>query len=331
VRDSTRVCAYVVAGWLVAGVTAPASAGDSIPTFRGGVDLVALSVTVTDPKDKFVTGLDLSRFRVMEDGVPQDVTFFSSAEVPIDLTVLLDASASVRDRMPAIHAAATGFLGTLRPMDRGSVVAIKDHAEFLQALTGDRARLDEAVRQTTANGATALHDAIYLSLREFVRERALTGEVRRQAIVVLSDGADTSSLIEYDELMALVREAGVSIYTISLKPIGESLRAKESRRQFYSQADFTMKSLAQETGGRAFFPLEMRDLAGVYASIADELASQYSLGYVSTNTRHDGGYRRISVHVALPGSRTRTRLGYQAPGRSAMSTTGLAAPWLARR
>lgn len=330
-RDRIGVCTCVVTAWCLAGVGGAASAGRTVPTFRAGVDLVALSVTVTDPRDKFITGLDLSRFRVMEDGVPQNVSFFSSAEVPIDLTVLLDASASVRDRMPAIRAAATGFLRTLRPMDRGSVVAIKSHAAFLQPLTDDQARLDEAVRQTTSSGATALHDAIYLSLREFMRERALTGEVRRQAIVVLSDGEDTASLIGYDDLVALVRQAGVSIYTISMKPIGESLQARESRRRFYSQADFTMKSLAQETGGRAFFPLEMRELVGVYASIAEELASQYSLGYVSTNAQRDGGYRRISVQVALPGSRARTRLGYQAPGRSAALATGLAAPWVARR
>ncbi len=315
-RNRIGVCASLLTGWVVAGVVTPAVAGvEGIPTFRGGVDLVALNVTVTDPGEKYVMGLDASHFRVIEDGVPQDVSFFSSGQVPLDLTIILDASASVRDRMPAIHEAAIGFLGTLRPVDRGSIVAIKSNAVFLQALTNDQAELQQAVRSVTSSGATALYDAIYLSLRELVRQRSLTEEVRRQAMVVLSDGEDTSSLVGYDEVLELVRQSGVSIYTISMKPISEALKVRDNRKRFYSQADFTMKAFAQETGARSFFPLELRELNGVYANIAEELSNQYALGYISKNTRQDGAYRRILVQVALPGTRVRTRPGYLAPGR----------------
>ncbi len=310
------IFAFVVAAAATAALGKAVVAAGNIPTFRGGVDLVALNVTVLDPKDKFVGGLDASRFRVMEDGVPQELSFFSSGAVPIDLALLIDASASVREQMSAIHEAAIGFLKSLRPADRASVVAIKSRAMFLQDLTVDQGALQTAVRSTASSGSTALYDALYLTLHEFTRQRSQSEDVRRQAVIVLSDGEDTSSLIGFDDLLTLVRQSGVSIYTISMKPISDALRVRDLTSKYFGQADYVMRALASETGGRAFAPAQIRDLNGVYSNIAEELASQYSMAYVPKNNRQDGTYRHISVQVVVPGMRARTRLGYLAPGRS---------------
>ncbi len=317
------ICACVV---LAAATVAPGRsliAAGNVPSFRGGVDLVALNVTVLDPKDKFVSGLDESRFHVMEDGIPQELSFFSSGSVPIDLALLIDASASVREQMPSIHEAAIGFLKSLRPTDRASVVAIKSRPTFVQALTTDRPALEAAVRSTASSGSTALYDALYLTLREFTRERREAEEVRRQAIIVLSDGEDTSSLVGYDDLLAQIRQSGVSIYTISMKPISDAMRLHDYTSKTFGQAGYVMHALAQETGGRTFAPAQLRELNGVYANIADELASQYAMAYIPKNSRQDGSYRHITVQIAMEGVRARTRLGYLAPGR-AMQIAALA-------
>jgi Ca-activated chloride channel homolog len=150
-------------------------------------------------------------------------------------------------------------------------------------------------------------------LKELAKERRTNGEVRRQALVVLSDGDDTASLMSFDDVMELAKQSGISVYTITLKSKWASRQSivSTSSQRYFSQGDFSMKSLAQETGGRAFFPAEITELAGVYGLIAEELASQYALGYTSKNPKRDGGYRRVIVRVTdRPGMQTRTRSGY---------------------
>jgi VWFA-related protein len=169
----------------------------------------------------------------------------------------------------------------------------------------------EAILATAPRGGTALYNGTYLALKEMVKQRRDNSDVRRQAIVVLSDGVDTASLLAYDDVMELAKRSGIAIYTISLRSKFEVNRAARDGRRYFSQSEFSMKALAQETGARAFFPQDISELAGVYASIAEELATQYALGYTSKNPRVDGGYRRVIVQVtAKPGVRTRTRAGY---------------------
>ena len=282
-------------------------------TFRTGVDLVALNVVVTDAAEKFVSGLVSSDFAVFEDGVQQDVSFFGATSVPLDLAILLDTSASMSDKLKTAQQAAIGFVSTLREDDRVSIIDIKDATKVLFPMGDDLSAARTAILSTTARGGTALYNGTYLALKEMTKLRRSAGDVRRQAIVVLSDGDDTASHLSYDDVLGLAKESGIAIYTISLRSKTDVLRAAQAGRHYFSQSDFSMKALAQETGAKAYFPADISELSGVYASIAEELASQYALAYTSKNPKKDGGYRRVTVRVtAQPGVRTRTRNGYLA-------------------
>jgi Ca-activated chloride channel family protein len=281
-------------------------------TFRSGVDLVAFNVVVTDSADKFVTGLGQSDFAVFEDGVRQDVSFFGSSDVPLDLAILLDTSASMTNKLETAQKAAIGLVSTLRAADRVSVIDIKDATRILFPMSDDATGARSAILSTMPGGGTALYNGTYLALKEMTKLRRGNDEVRRQAIVVLSDGADTASLLSYDDVLELAKQSGIAIYTISLRSKSDLLRGRNGH-PYFSQSDFAMKSLAQETGARAYFPADVSELAGIYSSIAEELASQYALGYTSKNPRMDGRYRRVIVQVTVkPGVRTRTRNGYLA-------------------
>jgi Ca-activated chloride channel family protein len=285
--------------------------------FRSGTNLVSLNITVRDQSNKnFVNGLTQADFAIYEDGVRQQVQFFESRSVPIDLIVLLDTSSSMQDKIKEVHQAAIGFLSTLREGDRGAVVAFNDNVEIVKELTGDLASLEAAVRSTRAKGATSLHNALYIALKQFGKLARHNDEVRRQAIAVLSDGQDTSSLISFEDVLNVARKSGVSIYTIGLQSKYVSARlAASGQRRYFSDSEYSLKMLAAETGAQSFFPLDVRELKTVYASIAEELSSQYSLAYAPANPRADGRFRRIIVQIAShPELRPRTRTGYTAEG-----------------
>jgi Ca-activated chloride channel homolog len=278
------------------------------PSFRAGVDVVSLSVTVTDPSGRYVTGLTPEQFNVYEDGLRQDVAYFNGTNVPIALALLLDTSVSMTDKIATAQEAAVGFARRLRPQDLGELIAFSDRTDVIQRFTGDQAALERAVRRTVAAGSTSLYTAVYISLKELKKTRAATEqEIRRQAIVVFTDGEDTSSLVGFDELLDLARRSETAIYAIGLRS------PTESAARTYSAADFALRQLAQETGGRTFFPARIEDLGGVYGQIADELASQYVVGYVSKSTKRDGAWRRLTVRVNREGATARTRLGYFGP------------------
>jgi Ca-activated chloride channel homolog len=283
-------------------------------TFRSTVDLVALNVVVTDGDQKYVAGLSSSDFAVFEDGVQQDVSFFGASNVPLDLAILLDTSASMTGKMQLVQQAAIGFLETMREGDRATIVDIKDATKIMYPLGSDLEAAKKAILSTAPRGGTALYNGTYLTLKEMAKERRANGEVRRQALVVLSDGDDTASLVSYDDLMDLAKQSGIAIYTITMRSKYLVTQAASRGHSYFSQSEFGMKALAQETGARSFFPTALSELAGVYASIAEELATQYAIGYASKNPKLDGAYRRVIVRVAdKPGIRTRTRSGYTAP------------------
>jgi VWFA-related protein len=176
-----------------------------------------------------------------------------------------------------------------------------------QAFTGNQDELMAAIDSTTAGGSTSLHNAIYIALKELAKVRAVSeDDVRRQALVVFSDGEDTSSLVSFDEVLDLAKRSETSIYSIAL-------RGDDTQTKGFREAEYVMRTLAQQTGGQAFFPSRIEDLAGVYTQIADELASQYTIGYSSKNTRRDGAWRRIIVQVSRPNARPRAKTGYYAP------------------
>jgi len=277
------------------------------PSFRAGVDIVSLNVTVTDAAAHYITDLEGADFLVFEDGIKQNVTFFSRRQSPIALSLLLDSSASMEEHLPVLQTAATNFVHKLKSNDIAQVIDFDSRVEIRQGFTGNQAELDTAISQLAAGGSTSLHNAIYIALKELRKVRAVNEEdVRRQALIVFSDGEDTSSLVSFDEVLDLAKRSETSIYTIALR--GADVQAKGFR-----EAEFVMRTLAQETGGRAFFPSKIDDLNGVYTQIADELASQYTLGYTSANPRRDGAWRRVVVQVSRPNVTPRTKKGYYAP------------------
>ena len=304
---------------IAAALAVPICAQDPAPpqqsqpgtVFRSGASLVALNVTVSDGK-KLVPGLAQNDFSVYEDGVLQHVQFFEAHEVPIDLILLIDTSASMADKMEVVHDAAVGFLKTLRDSDRGAVVTFGDNVNISQQLTTDRPALEQAVRQAQPHGSTALNNALYVAMKQFARSAQQAGEIRRQAIAVLSDGEDTSSVISFDDVLAMARKSGINIYTICLQNKYSVARA-ESGRKYFSESDYSMKTLAQETGALSYFPQTVQELKGIYASISDELSNQYSIGYSPSNWRADGRFRRIVVRInAHPEFQPRARQGYTA-------------------
>ena len=157
-----------------------------------------------------------------------------------------------------------------------------------------------------------MYNAIYIALKDLKKAVATsTDEIRRQAIVVLSDGEDTSRLLRFEEVLALATRSETAIYAIGLRS-GES---STSASKGFKEAEFVLRQLSQETGGRAFFPSQATDLNGIYSQIADELSSQYTVGYTSKNPKRDGAWRRVVVRLGRAGTTARTKLGYFAPTR----------------
>jgi len=226
---------------------------------------------------------------------------------PIALAILLDTSASMNERLGTAQEAAVGFARRLRKEDAIEVIDFDSQVRILQSFTNDVAALEKAIRGTDVNGSTSLYNAIYISLKELKKAKAASAEeIRRQAIVVLSDGDDTSSLVPYEEVLDLAKRSETAIYAVGLRPAG-------AYRTEFKEAEFVLKQLAQETGGRAYFVQAASELPKIYEQISEELANQYSLAYSSKNPMRNGAWRRIVVRVAKPGLTARTRQGYYGP------------------
>jgi Ca-activated chloride channel family protein len=296
---------------LMAGVfdTRDLRAQSQRPSFRARIDLVSLSVTVTDPERQYVAGLSRDDFTVIENGVPQQLTFFARTGVPLALALLIDTSASMEKSMSAAQEAAIGFARQIGRADVATVIDFDSRVEVAQGFTSDVAVLEAAIRGTSAGGSTTLYNAVYIALKELAK---LTPQddpnaPRRRAIVVLSDGADTSSLVTFDEVLDLASRGDTVIYTIGLGA------PEPARPGNADEGQFVLRRLAQQTGGRAFFPQQIKELAGVYRDIREELSSQYSMAYESSVGIRDGQWRRIAVRVNRPSVVVRTRQGYYAP------------------
>ena len=284
--------------------------GPQGPSFRAGVDLVSLSVTVIDGTAHYVTDLQADDFNVFEDGVKQDVTFFNHTNLPIALAILLDTSASMENKLPTAQEAAVGFVRRLRPQDLAEIVDFDSRVVVLQNFTNAASELEQAIRRTSAGGSTSLYNSVYIALKDLKKVVARNvNEIRRQAIVLLTDGEDTSSLLPFEEVIDLAKRSETAIYTIGRR--GDEQPSGVTRG--FKEAEFVLRQFAQETGGRSFFPSQLADLAGAYGQISDELSSQYVVGYTSKNQRRDGAWRRVVVRVNRSSLTARTKQGYFAP------------------
>jgi len=279
------------------------------PSFRTGIDVVSLNVTVAEGQH-FVTNLEQADFNVYEDGVQQNITFFNKTNLPIALAVLLDTSASMDTKLPTAQEAAVGFAKRLRTQDLAEVIDFDNRVNVLQPFTNSAQELEQAIRRTSAGGSTSLYNAVYIALKDLKKAVAKNAEdIRRQAIIVLSDGEDTSSLLPFEEVLDLAKRSETAIYTIGLRD------QESGGTKLFKEAEFVLRQFSQETGGRSFFPNQLSDLANIYGQISEELSSQYTVGYSSKNPKRDGAWRRVVVRVNRPNVIARTKLGYFGPVR----------------
>jgi len=309
-RAGAHRSAIVAIAAAVALLTAGAGAQQ---VFRGGTDAVSLNVTVTDVRTHLVAGLEKEDFQVFEDNVPQDIDTFTREPQPIALSLVIDTSTSMEFKLPIAQDAAIGFVRRMTPKDTAQVIDFDSQAKTLIDFTSDQAMLEAAIRKTDFGGSTSLYNAVYTAITELKRVRQASGpDIRRQAIVLLSDGEDTSSIVTYEDVLDLAKRSEIVIYAIGLQ---EKVDKKTSSQQSrgWNEAQNVMRTLSMETGGKAYFPTEATQLPGIYGQIADELANQYTIGYYSKNTKRDGAWRKIFVKTTRPNMTARTKAGYFGP------------------
>ena len=279
-------------------------------TFGSSIEIINLTVTVTDAQGRLVPGLDRGAFAVYEDGVKQELTLFNKDRLPLSVVLLMDSSKSMEDKVGAAKAAAKRFVGTLVESDRARVVSFNNRIDVLQDFTNDKTALAAGIDRLEPAGATALHNAFYISIKDLQKEKQTGAGARRQAIILLSDGENTASIVTDEQVIELARQAEIAIYSIRLTTDFEG----DKGRAAFSQATHLLSVLARDTGGQAFFPAQIQELDSVYDRIAEEMRTQYSLGYVPTNQRRDGRYRRIVVRVpARDNVVLRYKVGYFGP------------------
>jgi VWFA-related protein len=309
----------VLSGWLAAqkpeaaSRPAPAQASSDLDKIRVRVELVNVLLTVTDKKNRLVLDLTKDDFQVFEDKTPQVVRYFSrETDLPLRIGILIDTSNSIRDRLRFEQEAAVDFLdASLRPgKDLAYVVAFDVEPQLVQDYTDNMEKLSDAIRNLRAGGVTSLYDAIYFSCKEKMLFFPPPEPYLRRVMILVSDGQDNQSEHTRDEALAMAQRAEVTIDAISTNRSGTPGRG-----------DKILEKLAKETGGRAFFPFEARDLAASFQEIGRELRSQYSLGYISTNTAHDGTFRNISIEPVDKSLRVLAKPGYFAPAPDQVPAT----------
>lgn len=277
-------------------------------TIRRTVNEVNVIFTVTDKRGRFVKDLQKDDFRVLDDGRPAEQirSFQRETDLPLQVGLLVDASNSVRERFKFEQESAIEFLNqTIRPKyDKAFVVGFDVTPEVTQDFTDDTERLSDGVRLLRPGGGTAMYDALYFACRDKLAKQPQTGSVRR-AIILLSDGDDNQSHVTREEAIEMAQRAEVIVYTISTNIAGSSNRG-----------DKVLQRIADATGGRAFFPFQITEVANAFAEIQDELRSQYALAYKPADFQSDGRYRTIQILAQnRKGVKVRTRQGYYAPAR----------------
>ncbi|HSW40377.1 MAG TPA: VWA domain-containing protein [Acidobacteriota bacterium] len=277
------------------------------------VDLVMMYASAFDGKGNFVTGLTQENFRVYEDGIEQTIKFFAREDIPVSTGILLDISASMRGKSDQVNLAALSFINASNPDDELFLIGFNDEVVLLQDFTGDRDDIQDALQNVVVTGGTALYDAVYLGV-----QKAATGDRSKKAILLISDGEDKDSFHSLNEVMARIDETDVQVFSIGIldKVPQQSLFGRWSKRISQKAVD-SLKKISESTGGKAFFPEALPEIHDIVAEVSRELRSQYSIGYVSSNTARDGSFRHVKIELTGPGTSNvniRHRRGYFAPG-----------------
>jgi len=301
------------------------------PTFIKKVELVDIVFSVFNRRQKFITDLQKENFSVFEDNQSQEIRFFSrETDLPLRVGMLLDTSNSIRDRLKFEQEAAIDFLYNVlrRHKDLAFLMTFDSEPSVIQDYTEDLGTLRDVILRQRAGGGTALYDAIYLASQQLSNPPGPSGDnpqVRR-VLVVISDGDDNQSSHSRGEAIEMAQRAGVVLYAIStstqwVTANEERDAAKQTSRKYHKEpGDKVLEQITEETGGRAFFPYRVDDLAQSFLDIGDELRSQYSLAYVPSNKKADGRFRKIRIEVDRKGLQVRARRGYYAPRASADAT-----------
>lgn len=295
-------------------------------TIRIDTDLVTLTTTVVNERGRYVANLKQRDFAVYEDGVKQEVAYFNTGDkVPISLGVLFDTSGSMVDKIDGVRDAVEHFVKSVAPGDEIFLIRFSSGAELVQDFTDDRRRILRAVDRLNPRGSTALYDAVLMGL-----QRVAEGKHKRRALMLVTDGNDTSSTTDLETTLNLARKSEVIIYALGIGhgergSFGHSGQGGHDRggiifgRQIKDEVDMNaLRQFAEATGGEAFH-LENAHASGrdlvdeTAAQVAAELKQQYLLGYYPSNNRKDGAFRQIKVELADRSLRVRTKRGYYAP------------------
>src|SRR5580693_7185558 len=287
------------------------------------VNLVDVLFTVLNRRNKLVPDLEKGDFKIFDDKSPQEIRYFSKqTDLPLRIGMLLDTSNSIRDRLKFEQDASINFLFSVlrRNKDEAFVMTFDDEPQILQSFTSDAPALRDQIVRTRAGGGTAIYDAIYEAcVKELSHPPRPPGDqpdVVRRVMILISDGDDNLSIHTRSEAIEMAQRTSVVIYTISTSTQWVSLSQTDpdklaSRKTHLTEGDKILQDLADQTGGRAFFPYHVDDLDQSFQDIGDELRNQYSIAYMPTNYVLDGRYHRIRIEVPEhKGYQVRARRGY---------------------
>ena len=293
---------------LAAGVSVNAQRpqGLSEQTYSINVELVNVLCSVFDKKTKsFVTALSRNDFSVFEDGRRQEITNFArETDMPLTIAMLVDTSSSVAPKLKFEQDAAISFFyNVLKENDRAMLVEFNSSVNLLQDFTSDPGKLSNQIRKLRAGGNSSLFDAV-----DVVCDQKMIRETGRKAMVILSDGDDSGSAVNYRRAVEMALRAECTIFSVSISKGGFFGTGDDTRK-----GDKIMGKLAKETGGKVFFPFKVEELEDAFRQINQELRSQYSIGYVSANTRRDGRFRKLEIKVREGSMKVNHRKGYYAP------------------
>ncbi len=290
--------------------TPEAELGGPRSNIRVDTNLVLIPVTVTDPMNRFVTGLERENFKVFEDKKEQMISSFSSEDAPLSIGVIFDCSGSMGKKLEKSRQAVSQFFKTANPEDEFFLVQFGDTADMVQGFTHNLEEIQNRLTFTQSKGRTALLDALYFGLHEMKKARN-----PRRALLVISDGGDNNSRYSEGEIKNLVKEADVQIYGIGIyEPMSARGRTPEE-----ASGQGLLTEIAEQTGGRHYPVENVNELPDIAAKVGVELRNQYVIGYSPLNQERDGKYRKVQVKLiqprGLPSLRAFFRMGYYAPSQ----------------